>query len=70
MAAAVALSTARRVLVIVIVMCLCLPAAMGLQLTIAVDPSNVSDHVSDHMYGSGIETYNHCMYGGLWSGRY
>lgn len=38
-----------------------------MSLSIAVDPLNVSDHVSKNMYGSGIETYNHCMYGGLWS---
>jgi hypothetical protein len=42
-------------------------AAPSMALTIAVDPTNVVDHVSDHMYGSGIETYNHCMYGGFWS---
>lgn len=36
-------------------------------VSLAVDPQQVVDHVSDHMYGSGIETYNHCMYGGLWS---
>ena len=44
-----------------------LGAPPTMALDIVVDPANVSDHVSDHMYGSGIETYNHCMYGGLWS---
>lgn len=43
------------------------PPAPPSALTIAVDPSHVTDHVSGHMYGSGIETYNHCMYGGFWS---
>eukprot|EP01043_Picozoa_sp_COSAG02_P036873 COSAG02_NODE_2732_length_8141_cov_41.736011_2_plen_280_part_00 len=41
--------------------------AHSMALTIAVDPTDVVDHVSDHMYGSGMETYNHCMYGGFWS---
>ena len=36
-------------------------------LNVTVDPSNISDHVSDHMYGSGMETYEQQMYGGLWS---
>ena len=36
-------------------------------LAIAVDPSNVTDHVSDHMYGTGIDTYEHQIYGGFWS---
>ena len=43
------------------------PPSAPTALTIAVDPSHVTDHVSGHMYGSGIETYNHCMYGGFWS---
>ena len=47
-----------------------LAAAPPVALAIAVDPSNVSDHVSDHMYGSGMETYNHCMYGGFWSNMF
>eukprot|EP01050_Picozoa_sp_SAG11_P038446 SAG11_NODE_15696_length_569_cov_0.814894_1_plen_93_part_01 len=36
-------------------------------LAVTVDPTNITDHVSQHMYGSGIETYSHCMYGGFWS---
>eukprot|EP01046_Picozoa_sp_COSAG06_P089392 COSAG06_NODE_35777_length_455_cov_3.904494_1_plen_56_part_10 len=31
--------------------------AEPLALTVAVDPRNISDRVSEHMYGSGIETY-------------
>ena len=42
-------------------------AAEPLALTVAVDPRNISDRVSEHMYGSGIETYENQMYGGLWS---
>ena len=30
-------------------------------LEITLDPKNISDRVTGHMYGSGIETYNHCM---------
>ena len=41
--------------------------AEPLALTVAVDPRNISDRVSEHMYGSGIETYENQMYGGLWS---
>lgn len=37
-----------------------------LQMQIAVG-ATVTDTVSPWMYGSGIETYSHCMYGGLWS---
>eukprot|EP01079_Euglenida_sp_SAG-EU17-18_P007747 gene7747-7201_t len=36
-------------------------------LKISVDPANVTDRVGPHMYGSGIETYEHQMYGGVWS---
>ena len=32
-----------------------------LALAVSIDPTNVTDHVSDHMYGSGIETYEHQM---------
>mmetsp|Transcript_17296 Transcript_17296/g.45102 ORF Transcript_17296/g.45102 Transcript_17296/m.45102 type:complete len:686 (+) Transcript_17296:304-2361(+) len=38
-----------------------------LALAITVDPRNVTDRVGPLMYGSGIETYEHQMYGGLWS---
>jgi|EP01047_Picozoa_sp_COSAG01_P060203 hypothetical protein len=32
-----------------------------LDLVVSIDPTNVTDRVSDHMYGSGIETYEHQM---------
>jgi hypothetical protein len=28
---------------------------------VSIDPTTVTDRVSDHMYGSGIETYEHQM---------
>jgi hypothetical protein len=34
---------------------------------ISVHPASTMDTVGPYMYGSGIETYNNCMYGGMWS---
>ena len=33
------------------------------ELSIAIDPSNVTDRVGPYMYGSGIETYENQMFG-------
>ena len=46
---------------------LALGAHAASTLSISVDPAAKSDTVGPAMYGAGIETYNHGMYGGLWS---
>jgi hypothetical protein len=43
------------------------PPPAPLALDVSVDPTKIVDKVGPYMYGSGIETYNNCMYGGLWS---
>jgi hypothetical protein len=36
-------------------------------LNITIDTANITSTVGPHMYGSGIETYENQLYGGLWS---
>ena len=54
---------------VTLLLCACTQAALGASatLSISVDPAAKSDTVGPAMYGAGIETYNHGMYGGLWS---
>lgn len=42
-------------------------STMPAVLNITVNPSNVTTTVTPYMYGSGIESYEHQMYGGIWS---